>query len=470
MKFSYKLQELRKGSGMSQEEFAELLGVSRQSVSKWESGKGYPEIDKLIFISNYFNTSLDLLLKDTPDYDGSVSMSGSIKSSTSKSRKKTKSSVKLTKPKDGNNQDSNPIYESDPMPNKKKESYPLRTMSASQSSQLRPVKKHRFGSSNKKLSRRGVISLSFLGGLIVSIMLISLSVGISNNNNDDDINSTVTEVYDEGVEVYDETVIYYDLYSEDWKVFYDDEESLSSIEQSLLDSIKNQSESLLIDVNDNVYVTGYDVICAYQEAQYQMKDSLNCMTLYEKYTSFEHFKNNYFIELYSYDLDEWVIINERMINIYPYQYYGDFTAPIQMDYSDFDILSSSAEDYMDWNNSPFEDVFMINQQSYGMVSSDILDLCVSAVYDRKSLLSMNRYMAMYKTYNQKYELVSYNGTITFVPKEFIMINVYDLKENEVYEVTEISENQDSVEIIEDEYNQDVDVEEEENIVEDIIEE
>ena len=48
MKFAYKLQELRKGSGMSQEEFAELLGVSRQSVSKWESGKGYPEIDKLI--------------------------------------------------------------------------------------------------------------------------------------------------------------------------------------------------------------------------------------------------------------------------------------------------------------------------------------------------------------------------------------------------------------------------------------
>jgi len=41
-----------------------MLNVSRQAISKWESGKGYPEIDKLIFICDYFNVSLDYLLRD----------------------------------------------------------------------------------------------------------------------------------------------------------------------------------------------------------------------------------------------------------------------------------------------------------------------------------------------------------------------------------------------------------------------
>ena len=51
MAFASKLQQIRQENGISQEAFAELLGVSRQSVSKWERGRGYPEIDKLIFIS-----------------------------------------------------------------------------------------------------------------------------------------------------------------------------------------------------------------------------------------------------------------------------------------------------------------------------------------------------------------------------------------------------------------------------------
>ena len=48
MKFDEKLQKLRKASGMSQEVLADKLGVSRQAVSKWESGSSYPEMDKLI--------------------------------------------------------------------------------------------------------------------------------------------------------------------------------------------------------------------------------------------------------------------------------------------------------------------------------------------------------------------------------------------------------------------------------------
>lgn len=59
-----KLHMLRKRSGLSQEQLAEQLGVSRQAISKWESGQSVPESEKLILLSNYFNVSLDYLLKD----------------------------------------------------------------------------------------------------------------------------------------------------------------------------------------------------------------------------------------------------------------------------------------------------------------------------------------------------------------------------------------------------------------------
>ncbi len=65
MKLSEKLYELRKKSGLSQEQLAEQLGVSRQAISKWESGSAMPEIDKLITISEYFGVSTDYLLKET---------------------------------------------------------------------------------------------------------------------------------------------------------------------------------------------------------------------------------------------------------------------------------------------------------------------------------------------------------------------------------------------------------------------
>lgn len=63
MTFGEKLKVLRKEKGYSQEEFAGLLDVSRQAVSKWEGNKGTPEIDKLLQISNMFGVTLDYLLK-----------------------------------------------------------------------------------------------------------------------------------------------------------------------------------------------------------------------------------------------------------------------------------------------------------------------------------------------------------------------------------------------------------------------
>ena len=62
MEFNEKLQELRKSRGMTQEELAEELYVSRTAVSKWESGRGYPSIDSLKDISKFFSVSIDDLL------------------------------------------------------------------------------------------------------------------------------------------------------------------------------------------------------------------------------------------------------------------------------------------------------------------------------------------------------------------------------------------------------------------------
>ena len=62
MEFGEKLQELRKHAGLTQEELAQALYVSRTAVSKWESGRGYPSIDSLKEISGYFSVTIDDLL------------------------------------------------------------------------------------------------------------------------------------------------------------------------------------------------------------------------------------------------------------------------------------------------------------------------------------------------------------------------------------------------------------------------
>ncbi|HJB51845.1 MAG TPA: helix-turn-helix domain-containing protein [Candidatus Oscillibacter pullicola] len=67
MTFSEKLTDLRRKSGMSQEQLADRLGVTRQSVSKWESGTAMPELVKLISLSELFDVSVDYLVKDRLD-------------------------------------------------------------------------------------------------------------------------------------------------------------------------------------------------------------------------------------------------------------------------------------------------------------------------------------------------------------------------------------------------------------------
>lgn len=62
MEFNEKLQELRKQKGLTQEELAQDLFVSRTAISKWESGRGYPSIDSLKAIAKFFSVTIDELL------------------------------------------------------------------------------------------------------------------------------------------------------------------------------------------------------------------------------------------------------------------------------------------------------------------------------------------------------------------------------------------------------------------------
>lgn len=64
MSFKEQLQILRKSKGLSQEKLAEILGISRQAVAKWEVGQSYPDIAKLITLSAFFKVSIDKLVND----------------------------------------------------------------------------------------------------------------------------------------------------------------------------------------------------------------------------------------------------------------------------------------------------------------------------------------------------------------------------------------------------------------------
>ena len=62
MKFNERLMALRKKQGLSQEELGFELGVSRQTVSKWESGQSYPDFQRLVLLADYFDISHDELV------------------------------------------------------------------------------------------------------------------------------------------------------------------------------------------------------------------------------------------------------------------------------------------------------------------------------------------------------------------------------------------------------------------------
>ena len=64
MNFNEKLIKLRKERGLSQEELGAAVGVSRQTISKWELAQSYPDFQKLVLLSDYFKIALDTLVKD----------------------------------------------------------------------------------------------------------------------------------------------------------------------------------------------------------------------------------------------------------------------------------------------------------------------------------------------------------------------------------------------------------------------
>lgn len=64
MKFNEKLLKLRKEKGLSQEELGMEMQVSRQTVSKWEAGQSYPDFTRLVMLSDFFDMTLDELVKD----------------------------------------------------------------------------------------------------------------------------------------------------------------------------------------------------------------------------------------------------------------------------------------------------------------------------------------------------------------------------------------------------------------------
>ena len=72
MTISEKISILRRDAGMSQDELAEKLDVSRQSVSKWESGKAIPESDKILAMAELFDVTTDFLLKDSEEFEDDV--------------------------------------------------------------------------------------------------------------------------------------------------------------------------------------------------------------------------------------------------------------------------------------------------------------------------------------------------------------------------------------------------------------
>lgn len=72
MNFSEKLLTLRKAKDLTQEQLAEKLDVSRQSISKWESGQATPELEKIVALSAVFDVTTDYLLKSSEIDDLSV--------------------------------------------------------------------------------------------------------------------------------------------------------------------------------------------------------------------------------------------------------------------------------------------------------------------------------------------------------------------------------------------------------------
>ena len=97
MTLNEKIYELRKNAGYSQEALAEKTGVSRQSVSKWETGESIPEIDKIVTLSKIFSVTTDYLLND--DYGEEIKEDEDTASATVTEIENIKEAVKSKTPK-----------------------------------------------------------------------------------------------------------------------------------------------------------------------------------------------------------------------------------------------------------------------------------------------------------------------------------------------------------------------------------
>lgn len=80
-----RMQALRKSKGISQEQLADIVGVSRQAVSKWESEQSIPDIEKIILLSDYFKVTTDYLLKGTESVEKVVEEMKEVKDAGPKS-------------------------------------------------------------------------------------------------------------------------------------------------------------------------------------------------------------------------------------------------------------------------------------------------------------------------------------------------------------------------------------------------
>lgn len=96
MTLGEKLSKLRKEYNYTQEQLADILGVSRQSVSKWESDIAYPETDKLIELGKLFDCSMDYLLKDNITEKSGTAVNGfTEKLMTDQNKSRAKKILKL---------------------------------------------------------------------------------------------------------------------------------------------------------------------------------------------------------------------------------------------------------------------------------------------------------------------------------------------------------------------------------------
>ena len=95
MTFGQKLQQLRRARGMSQEELAGQLSVTRQTISKWELDQSTPDLPYLAAISEFFGVSTDYLIKSVLSAEAAASSNGTAPASTAASQQKTQTHAKL---------------------------------------------------------------------------------------------------------------------------------------------------------------------------------------------------------------------------------------------------------------------------------------------------------------------------------------------------------------------------------------